>query len=94
VLIATVLTSCATYEGATVYGRWRDVTRVDIAAAVAAVRAEPKVKEPRVKLEVIDVISRDEIQLLWDQSGPHRAYDYIKRVHGRWQWVTESIDVG
>src|SRR6202022_529821 len=78
------LASCATYENATMYGMWREVTREDIVAAVAAARAQAeKFKEPRVNLEIIDVGSRDEIQLLWDQTGPHRAHDYIKRIHGR-----------
>src|SRR5262249_26397788 len=37
-----------TYENAVIIGRQKDVTRADIAAAVAAVRARPKGKEPRV----------------------------------------------
>jgi hypothetical protein len=94
-VLGLALTSCATYENATIYGRWRDVTREDIVAAVAAARAQAeKFKEPRVNLEIISVGSRDEIQLLWDQTGPHRAHDYIKRVLGRWEWVMETIDVG
>lgn len=83
-----------TYENAVIIGRKKDVTRADIAVALAAVRARSHRKEPRVNLQLIDVISRDEIQLEWDRSGPHRAHDYIKRIHGRWQWVMESIDVG
>ena len=83
-----------TYENAVIIGRQKDVTRADIAAAVAAVRDRPNRKEPRVNLQLIDVISRDEIQLEWDRSGPHRAHDYIQRINGRWQWVMESIDVG
>lgn len=95
VLIASVLTSCMTYEGATVSGRWRDVTREDIVTAEAVARAQAdKLKEPRVNLEIVAVINSDEIELLWDQSGPHRAHDYLKRIHGTWQWIMETIDVG
>jgi hypothetical protein len=94
--IATAITlaSCATYQNAAIYGRWADVTREDIAAAVATVRNNPNIREPCVNLQIIAVVNRDEIELLWDQSGPHRAHDYIKRVRGKWQWVTETIDVG
>ena len=95
VLVATALSSCMTYEGATVYGRWRDVTREDIVAAEAAARAQAdKFKEPRVNLEIVAVVNSDEIELLWDQRGPHRAHDYLKRVHGKWQWQMETVDVG
>ena len=58
-----------TYENGVIIGRKKDVTRGDIAAALAAVRARPHRKEPdALNLQLIDVISRDRIQL--ESEGP------------------------
>jgi hypothetical protein len=54
--LGLALASCATYENAAICGRWRDVTREDIVAAVASARAQAdKFKEPRVNLEITTI---------------------------------------
>jgi hypothetical protein len=84
------LTSCATtYQGATINGNPKDVTRADITAAVEAVRAEPQLKRANNKLHEIDV-SPNEIDLLWDLGEK----DVVKRVCGRWQYIITYIVVG
>jgi hypothetical protein len=90
VMTGISLTSCATYEGASISGRWKDVTRADIAAAVEAVRAEPQLKRQSNKLHEIDVISPNEIELLWDFGEE----DIVKRIHGGWQHVITYVVVG
>ena len=90
VMVSIFLSSCATYENATLHGRWRDVTRADIAAAVAAVRADPQLKRASNKLIEIEVVSRDEIHLIWASKED----DMIERAHGKWRYVITRIFVG
>jgi hypothetical protein len=101
VTTAVVLTSCLTYEHTIVLGRWTEVSRADIAAAVAVARARPKdvpvkcivnvdkLHRPAA-LEEIFVIGRDEIDIDWG-FGWH---DIIRRIDGRWRYVTSEIKTG
>src|SRR5439155_24237068 len=84
------LTSCATYEGANITGRWKDVTQADIAAAVQVSRAQSHVQPAANKLEEIEVISHNEIELVWTFGEE----DIVKRIHGRWQYVGGYVAVG
>ena len=84
------LTSCATYDGANISGRWKDVTRADIAAAVQVSRAQSHVQPATNKLEEIDVISHNEIEVLWTFGEE----DIVKRIHGQWRWVITYVVVG
>src|SRR4051794_16546565 len=72
-----ILSSCATYEGSNVTGRWKAVPRADIAAAVEAARADPHLKRGGDELRDIVVISCDEIRLVWAS----REVDTMERVH-------------
>jgi predicted small secreted protein len=90
VIAAISLTSCATYEGASITGEWKDVTRADIAAAVQVSRAQRHVQPASNKLEEIEVIGHDEIDLFWTFGEE----DIVKRIHGQWQYVGGYVVVG
>ena len=85
-----ILSSCATYEGANLTGRWKDVSRADIAAAVEAARADPHLKRGGDELREVVVISRDEIRLFWTS----KEIDTMERVRGKWQCGITRITVG
>ena len=85
------LASCVTYENRRVTGSAaRDVTRADIAEALAAVRADPHVRRGSDELRAIEVISHDEILLYWTS----KEIDTMKRIRGKWERVVTAITVG
>ena len=87
---AIVLASCASYEGVSITGRWKDLSREDIAAAVAAARSNPHLKRRSDTLREVDVISHDKILLIWTS----KEIDTMERVRGKWQCGITRITVG
>jgi hypothetical protein len=84
-----ILSSCVTYESWRVTGSAaKDVTRADIASAIAAARANPHREHDG--LRDIEVISRDEIFLYWTS----KEIDHVQKVGGKWHCMDTAITVG
>ena len=69
-----------------VTGRMLAISRAELHDVVAAYRATPN--RTHGKIYRIEVVSRDEVHLLWTDFG---SYDTMIRVHGKWRLGDSAI---
>jgi len=75
-----LISSCVMVGDTPVTGRMLAISRAELHSVVAAYRAVPD--RAQTKIYRIEVVSRDEVHLLWTDFG---SYDTMIRVHGKWR---------